>query len=62
MVLAGFSTLSRRGKGRHDLWTHPQIETTVLVPQPMSDLLPVYVDKQVQEAIHQSRAEGDIPS
>lgn len=54
---AGFSRLSRRGKGSHELWFHPRTETKVLVPRPKGDLLPDYVDKQVQKAILQSRGE-----
>lgn len=53
----GFLSVSRRGKGSHELWLHPQSGTTVLVPRPKGDLLPDYVDKQVQKAIRESREE-----
>jgi predicted RNA binding protein YcfA (HicA-like mRNA interferase family) len=54
---AGFSKVSRRGKGSHELWFHPQTGKKVLVPQPKGDLLPDYVDKQVRKAILESREE-----
>jgi len=52
---AGFSRLAGRGKGSHELWLHPSTGAKVLVPRPKSDLLPDYVDKQVQKAIEQSQ-------
>lgn len=52
---AGFSNVSRRGKGSHEMWLHPQTGTKVLVPRPKGDLLPDYVDKQVQKAIRETR-------
>lgn len=52
---AGFIRLSHRGKGSHELWIHPSTSTKVLLPRPKGDLLPDYVDKQVQKAIVESR-------
>jgi len=54
---AGFSRLPGRGKGSHELWLHPSSGAKVLLPRPKGDLLPDYVDKQVQKAIRESRRE-----
>ncbi len=51
LAAAGFSRLSGRGKGSHELWFHPPTGTKVLLPRPKGDLLPDYVDKQVRQAI-----------
>ena len=52
---AGFTRLSGRGKGSHELWFHSRTGARVLLPRPKGDLLPDYVDKQVKKAIRQSQ-------
>ena len=52
---AGFVKLPGRGKGSHELWVHQATGTRVIIPRPKGDLLPDYVDKQVQKAIEESR-------
>lgn len=54
---AGFTKVSRRGKGSHELWLHTPTGVKVLLPRPKGDVLPDYADKQVQLAIAESRAQ-----
>ena len=53
--VAGFIRIAGRGKGSHELWLHEPTGTKVVLPKPNADLLPDYVDKQVQQAIRESQ-------
>jgi predicted RNA binding protein YcfA (HicA-like mRNA interferase family) len=52
---AGFTRIAGRGKGSHEVWLHEPTGTKVVLPRPKGDLIPDYVDKQVQQAIRESQ-------
>lgn len=52
---AGFRVVSGRGKGSHTWWLHEPTGVRINVPRPKGDLLPDYVDKEVQRAIRKTR-------
>ena len=54
---AGFRVVSGSGKGSHVKWRHDRSEEVIIVPLPKGDVLPHYMEKQIQEAIRAARGE-----
>jgi predicted RNA binding protein YcfA (HicA-like mRNA interferase family) len=43
----------RPGKGRHQVWTHPQITAPIVIARKDGDDTPDYLERQLKQALKQ---------
>jgi predicted RNA binding protein YcfA (HicA-like mRNA interferase family) len=47
----GFLYLPKRGKGSHERWRHPLLNTTLTISGNNGDDVPIYLEKQVAKLL-----------